>query len=117
MTALPNLERRDLIVMGSSFKGREYVAMMRHYCGAFRRDWLMIPATDRPNYVRHGEVHHVRGGRIVQSNCLGMCWISSVRQVSGRWLPASAPRGYGPGPLPQMGYRIRPRTINDLNIL
>ena len=28
MTALPNLERRDLIVMGSSFKGREYVAII-----------------------------------------------------------------------------------------
>jgi hypothetical protein len=70
MTALPGFERRDLIVMGSSFERREYVAMMRHYCGTFRRDWLTIPATGRPLYVRHGEVHQPRGGKIVQPNCL-----------------------------------------------
>jgi hypothetical protein len=38
--ALPDLERRDLIVMGGSFEGREYVAMMGHYRCTFRRHWL-----------------------------------------------------------------------------
>src|SRR5215207_9131897 len=67
--AFPDLERRDLIVAGGEYEGRDYVAMLGHYCGTFRRDWLTIPATGRPVFLRYGEVHQVRGGRIAQSTC------------------------------------------------
>ena len=67
MTALPDFKRRDRIVMGGSFEGREYFIMKGHYCGTFRRDWLMIPATCCPLHVRNSEE---RNGKIVQSNCL-----------------------------------------------
>ncbi|WP_245622420.1 nuclear transport factor 2 family protein [Litoreibacter arenae] len=99
MTALPDLERRDLIVMGGSFEGREYVAMMGHYCGTFRHDWLTIPATGRPLYIRYGEVHEMRDGKIVQSNCL---WdVLDVIRQAGFWplAPSLGTEGMWPGPL------------------
>src|SRR5262245_11002467 len=55
--ALPDLERRDLILVGGEYQGRDYVAAVGHYCGTFRKDWLSIPATGRPVYLRYGEVY------------------------------------------------------------
>src|SRR5215210_1785753 len=46
--SFPDLERRDLIVVGGSYEQREYVAMLGHYCGTFRDDWVTIPRTGRP---------------------------------------------------------------------
>jgi predicted ester cyclase len=103
MAAFPDLERRDQIVMGGRFENRDYVAMMGHYCGTFRHDWLGIPATNRPVYLRYGEVHEVRDGKIVQSNCL---WdILDVIRQAGHWplAPSLGVEGMWPGPLTANG--------------
>jgi predicted ester cyclase len=98
-TAMPDLERRDLIVVGGSYDGRDYVAMVGHYCGTFRSDWLGIPATGRPVFLRYGEVHQLAGGRIVQSNCL---WdvLDLIRQA-GLWplAPSLGVEAMWPGPI------------------
>lgn len=86
--AMPDVERRDLLVVGGQYQGRNYVGMIGHYCGIFRHDWLGIPATGRPVWLRYGEVHEVKDGKIVQSNCL---WdvLDLIRQA-GFWpLPPS----------------------------
>lgn len=97
--ALPDMERRDLICVGGSFEGRDYVAMVGHYCGTFRKDWLGIPATGRPVFLRYGEVHQVQDGRIAQSNCL---WdvLDLIRQA-GIWpvAPSLGVEGMWPGPI------------------
>jgi len=97
--AFPDLERRDLMVLGGSYDGRDYVAMVGHYCGTFRADWLTIPATGRTIYLRYGEVHQIVNGRIVQSNCL---WdVLDVIRQAGFWpLPPSlGTEGMWPGPI------------------
>jgi predicted ester cyclase len=97
--ALPDLERRDLIFVGGTFEGREYVAMTGHYCGTFRHDWLGIPATGRPVFLRYGEVHQITDGRIVQSNCL---WdVLDVIRQAGFWpiAPSLGAEGMWPGPI------------------
>lgn len=108
LTAMPDLERRDLIVAGGGYEGRDYVAALGHYCGTFRSDWLGIPATGRPVYLRYGEVHQVRNGRIVQSSCL---WdiLDLVRQA-GLWplTPSLGVEGMWPGPITGDGVLLRP---------
>ncbi len=99
LRAFPDLERRDEILVGGSYEGRDYVATIGHYLGTFRQDWLTIPATGRPVWIRYGEVHQVRDGRIVQSNCL---WdIVDVMRQAGFWpLPPSlGTEGRWPGPI------------------
>jgi len=98
MAALPDLERRDDIVMGGQFEGRDYVAMTGHYCGTFTRDWLGIPATGRALFLRYGEVHQVVDGHVVQSSCL---WdvLDAMRQSGHVPVPASlGMEGRWPGP-------------------
>jgi predicted ester cyclase len=108
LAAFPDLERRDLIVAGGSYDGRDHVAMLGHYCGSFRADWLGIPATGRPIYLRYGEVHEIRDGRIVQSSCL---WdiLDLIRQA-GLWplAPSLGAEGMWPGPITGSGLMLDP---------
>lgn len=97
--AIPDLERRDLILVGGEFQGRDYVATVGHYCGTFRHDWLSIPATGRPVFLRYGEVYEIKDGKIVQANCL---WdiLDLIRQA-GFWplAPSLGTEGQWAGPL------------------
>lgn len=106
--ALPDLERRDLILAGGRFDGRDYVAALGHYCGSFRGEWLGIPPTGRPMFLRYGEVHQVRDGRIVQSTCL---WdvLDFIRQA-GFWplAPSLGAEGMWPGPITGDGLLLDP---------
>lgn len=108
-SAVPDLERRDMILVGGSYEGRDYVAALGHYCGTFRRDWLTIPATGRPVFLRYGEVHQVSDGRIVQSNCL---WdiLDLIRQA-GFWplAPSLGTEGMWPGPITADGIVLTPQ--------
>lgn len=99
LRSFPDLERRDVIFVGGSYDGRDYVAAVGHYCGTFREDWLTIPATGRPAYLRYGEVHQVESGRIVQSNCL---WdVLDLMRQAGFWplAPSLGTEGMWPGPI------------------
>jgi len=70
LRSFPDLERRDTILIGGHWNGHDFVGTVGHYCGTFREDWLTIPATGRPIYLRYGEVHRVEEGRISQSTVL-----------------------------------------------
>ena len=112
-TAFPDLERRDLILNGGSYQGRDYVATVGHYCGTFREDWLTIPATGRPVWIRYGEVHQVRDGRIVQSSCL---WdILDVIRQAGFWplAPSLGTEGMWPGPITGDGLVLTPQDAGQ----
>ena len=103
LRSFPDLERRDLIVVGGSYRGRDYVACLGHYCGTFRNSWLTIPATGRPVYLRYGEIHRLDQGMIVQSTCL---WdlLDLIRQA-GFWplAPSLGCEGLWPGPITNDG--------------
>ena len=81
--AMLDLERRDLILVGGSYEGRDYVACLGHYAGTFRNDWLGIPANGQPVFLRYGEVYQVENGKVVQASLL---WdiLDLVRQA-GFW--------------------------------
>jgi predicted ester cyclase len=105
--AMSDLERRDLIFVGGSFEGRDYVAAVGHYCGTFHRNWLGIPATGRPVFLRYGEVFEIKDGKIVQANCL---WdILDVMRQAGFWplAPSLGTEGMWPGPITGDGIVLR----------
>ena len=83
LKAFPDLERRDTILIGGDSHGARKIAAVGHYLGTFREDWLGIPATGRPIYIRYGEVHEMRGGKIAQSTVLTD--ILDVIRQSGFW--------------------------------
>jgi hypothetical protein len=107
--ALPDLERRDSLFLGGTYRGRTYIAATGHYCGTWARDWLGIPATGRTLFLRYGEVWQIGAdGRVVQANLL---WdvLDAMRQA-GVWplAPSLGAEGMWPGPLTADGVRLAP---------
>jgi predicted ester cyclase len=99
LDSFPDLERRDNILIGGHSHGTDIVGAVGHYCGTFRQDWLTIPATGRPIYLRYGEFHVVKEGKIAQSTVL-IDVLDVIRQA-GFWpiAPSLGTEEQWPGPL------------------
>ena len=68
--AVPDLERRDALVVGGEYEGTRMVAAMGHYVGRWERPWLDMPPSGGVLSLRYGEVHELDGERIRRSSCL-----------------------------------------------
>ena len=98
LRALPDLERRDLMVLQGHHAGNDVVGAVGHYLGTFRSDWLGIPATGQPVCLRYGEMHALAGGRIVQTTML--IDVLDLMRQAGCWPlgPSTGTEGTWPGP-------------------
>jgi predicted ester cyclase len=105
--AFPDLERRDSILIGGNYEGQDFVGAMGHYCGTFERDWIGIPRTGRAIWIRYGEFHRMRAGRIDQSTVL-IDVLDVIRQA-GFWpvAPSLGTEGMWPGPITGDGIVLR----------
>ena len=81
--SFPDLERRDNLVIGGQYEGRDYVGMVGHLVGTFRREWSGIAPTDQVVYLRYGEFHQMQAGMIIQSTVL-IDVLDFIRQA-GYW--------------------------------
>ena len=81
--ALPDVERREGILAGGVFQGRELVACYGHYLGTFAADWFGIPATQQALLVRYCEAHELVDGMIVRSYVY-LDYLDIMRQA-GYW--------------------------------
>ena len=109
LTACPDLERRDDIVLAGEFKDGAWVAACGHYCGLFHRDWLGIPATGMTLNIRYGEFSRMSGGRVVE--CYTIFDLLDVMRQAGTW--PDLPRSPGvaerwPGPATRDGVSFAP---------
>jgi len=106
-SALPDLERRDVIFVGGRYEGRVYLAAIGHYCGTMRHDWLGIPATGRAIWLRYGEVWQIGAdGRAVEATLL---WdVLDVMRQAGVWplAPSLGVETLWPAPLTADGLRL-----------
>ncbi len=71
LTAVPDLERRDFIVMaGADADGRNWVGCGGHYVGVMKRPFLDIPPTQHMIAMRYHEFFCVEDGQIVQMQAI-----------------------------------------------
>lgn len=99
VAALPDLERRDYIVMaGPTPEGADWVGCGGYYTGTFQRPWLDIPATGHMTHMRFHEFYRFEAGKIVEMQAL---WdIPEVMVQAGAWplAPALGREWHVPGP-------------------
>ncbi|MEO1247272.1 MAG: ester cyclase [Pseudomonadota bacterium] len=67
LTALPDAERRDNIVIAGEYEGSDVVALLGHIQGNFEKPLHGIPPTHGVVHLRYGEVHHLQDGLIRES--------------------------------------------------
>ena len=102
--ALPDLERRDTIVMaGSTPEGLDWVGCGGYYTGTFEKPWLDIPATGLQISLRFHEFYQFKENHVVEFQAL---WdLPEVMMQAGAWpMPPSLGREWHvPGPATQDG--------------
>jgi hypothetical protein len=106
--AIPDLERRDIIVMAGEANGDNWVGCAGYYTGVFERPWLTIPPTQHIVWLRFHEYYRVADGQIVELQAL---WdIPAVMMQAGAWplAPSLGVEWLVPGPAAQDGIQRGP---------
>ena len=102
--AIPDLERRDTIVMaGPTGHGDNWVGCCGYYTGSFEKPWLDIPPTGHQVAMRYHEFFRFEDDRIVEMQAL---WdIPELMLQAGAWpmSPSLGREWQVPAPAPQNG--------------
>jgi predicted ester cyclase len=64
LRAIPDLERRDYIVLSGEDEGEGWIGAAGYYTGVFERPWLDIPATRHLVTMRYCEFFRIEGEQI-----------------------------------------------------
>lgn len=106
LTAVPDVERRDLILMAGGVDGENWVGCCGHYMGVFEQPWLDIPPTRHIVAMRYHEFFRIEDGQIVEMQAI---WdIPQLMMQADAW-PLSPSLGVEwlvPGPATQDGLSI-----------
>ena len=89
LQAIPDLERRDTIVMaGTTEQGNHWVGCCGYYTGSFMRTWLHIPPTGHQVGMRFHEFYRFENDQVVEMQAI---WdIPSLMMQANAWPMAPA---------------------------
>jgi len=107
--AVPDLERRDFIVIAGPAAEGNWVGCAGNYIGVFEKPWLDIPPTFHPVVMRFHEFYRLESGRITEMQAL---WdIPQVMMQAGAWpmAPSLGVEWVIPSPSLQNGLNVFPR--------
>jgi predicted ester cyclase len=103
LASFPDLERRTDILLVGEFNDGIWLSSTGYFVGTFTADWLGIPATRKPTWLRYGWFDRVKDGQACESYVI--LDIPSVMMQAGVW-PLSPPLGLdtlAPGPATRDG--------------
>ncbi|GAB4149352.1 MAG: nuclear transport factor 2 family protein [Sphingomonadales bacterium] len=108
--AIPDLERRDSIVMAGATKaGSQWVGCCGYYTGHFALPFLDIPPTGHQVAMRFHEFYRIEEGRVAEMQAL---WdLPELMMQAGAWpmAPSLGREWHVPAPASQDGLAIAPR--------
>jgi predicted ester cyclase len=115
VTAFPDVERRDDIVMAGVFRDSEWLASTGHFVATFASDWLGIRATGGAVTIRYGEFCKLANNRVTEVFVI-LDWLDLMRQA-GQW-PQVLPPSRGaidrvPGPASHDGCELEGASADD----
>lgn len=112
--ALPDLERRDYIVMAGADEERaDWVGCGGYYTGTFTGPWLDIPPTGHQITMRFHEFYRFEDGKVVEFQ--GIWDIPEVMMQASAWpmAPSLGREWHIPGPASQDGLVPGPYSEED----
>ena len=102
--ALPDLERRDTIVMaGPTQEGSDWVGCCGYYTGTFSKAWLDIPPTGHQVAMRFHEFYRFEDGRVTEVQALWDIPEVMMQAVAWPMAPSLGREWQVPGPATQDG--------------
>ena len=67
MHAFQNIENHAYILLGGEYDSREYVSFTGNFIGTWKEDWLGIPKTNQPAWLRYSTTFLFEKGKIVKA--------------------------------------------------
>ncbi len=108
LVAIPDLERRDFIVVAGNTNGENWVGCAGFYTGVFEQPWLAIPPTQHIVGMRYHEFFRIQGGAVVEMQAV---WDIPQLMMQAQAWPMSPSLGVEwlvPGPATQDGLSAAP---------
>lgn len=112
LAAMPDMERRDFIVIAGprwgAGKTGNWVGLGGNIVGTLTGDWLGIPATRRPVFMRYHEYLRIEDGQVVEMEAI---WdIPQLMRQAGVWpmAPQAGVEWMCPGPTDGQGVLTAP---------
>lgn len=108
LRSFPDLERRTDILISGSFNGSDWIASTGYFVGSFERDWLGIPATRKPAWLRYGWFDRLVNDKVAESYVIFD--IPALMMQARAW-PLSPPLGaeiLAPAPATHDGVMLHP---------
>jgi len=108
LAAIPDLERRDYIVMAGNAEGNNWVGCAGFYTGVFEQPWLDIPPTQHVVAMRYHEFFRFEDDQLVEIQAL---WdIPELMMQADAWpmTPSLGVEWLVPGPATQDGIITSP---------
>lgn len=87
VAALPDVERRDDILIAAMFEGSPWIAATGHYCGTFAAPLFGIPPTGHVAFLRYGEFYRLAEDGLVAEIIAIWDMIDLMRQAGVDPLP------------------------------
>ena len=116
VAAMPDLERRDFILMagprwGDGITG-DWVGLGGNFVGTFTAPWLGIPATGNPVFMRYHEYLRIEDGKVVEMQ--GLWDMPQVMRQAGVWpmAPGLGVEWMCPGPADGQGIITAPHAAD-----
>jgi predicted ester cyclase len=107
LSAMPDLERRDMILLaGTTPQGQHWIGTCGNYMGTFTAPFLGIPPTGHLAHMRYHEFFRVQDGQVTEIQTV---WdIPELMMQARAWPMAPQLGAYlcTPGPMPQDGLAV-----------
>ncbi|MES9760562.1 ester cyclase [Priestia megaterium] len=99
LKSLPDLEKNNFMLLSGSFSEAEgeWVSTAGHFVGTFEEDFLNIPATKGAVWLRFGEFHKIKDGKIVETRII-FDLLDLMRQAGFKFIPSLGAEIVNPGP-------------------
>jgi predicted ester cyclase len=65
--SFPDLENQPYILVADDYEDRSYVSCTGNFIGTFTEDWLDIPATQQPTWLRYAAHFMIEDGKITKA--------------------------------------------------
>ncbi|WLR59099.1 ester cyclase [Guptibacillus hwajinpoensis] len=97
VASFPDLHKQSYIVMAGEYEGESWVSTTGNMVGTFTKEWVDIPPHLGATWIRYGEFHKMKEGKIVETRML-VDMLDVMRQAGFRFIPTLAPEITVPGP-------------------
>lgn len=66
-SSFPDIENQPYILIGGDYEERSYVSCTGNFLGTFKEDWLDVPATNQPTWLRYTALFRIENNKIIKA--------------------------------------------------